>query len=129
MKKQAVVYYGSFALQKLAVITLVGWTVVHWIITIDVTTTVGTVDSIGAKFDDPEQVNDMIERAIEFTSYGALQAFITALLLTLARLLIPRVRKFDKNWVILDIVILAFCMLSVIFSHVIVRASLLQIGY
>lgn len=107
---------------------MVGWTIVHWIVLINTTTVVGAVGSISAEFDNPEQFNETISNTINFTSYGAMQAFIMAIVLTVARLLIQRVRKSDKNWTILDILILTFCMLSVVFSQYLVKSSILYIG-
>ena len=122
-------YYASRVLQRLVLCMVVGATVVYWAMLIAITTSV-TINQklVNHQYTDTTKVNDLISRAIHSQSLVVLRWAIIAAVMTFAILLIKRYRKFEKRVVVDSVVIVGFCVVSVTFSQMLVRAFAKSLG-
>lgn len=128
MKNQSLIYYAGRVVQRLSLLYLIGWTAIHWIVLIQVTTSLGLFSQTGVKFDNPEIVSTGVRNATTATSYRVLSAGIGAAVITLAFLLIPRVRKFEKSLVVDSLVIITFCLVGVATSQILLKSFLMRVN-
>jgi uncharacterized membrane protein len=121
MKKQSILYYVLRVLQRFALLTVIGWTIVLWIVLITTVVQIQSVQSQGSAFTDPEMVEKTIKQAIDMTSYSVLRTGITAMILSGVLLLLTRVRKFEKRLVVDSLIIIIFCIFSAMFAQMLTR--------
>ena len=122
MKFKILLYYAGRITQRLALYTVVGATVVHWMILIFISGSVAFRQQlVNNKFQDIDAYNREINVMLNSQSHVVLRWAIICILLTVALLAISRFRKYEKTMLIDSIVLVAFCLLSVVFSQLIVR--------
>ena len=74
------------------------------------------------KYQDTRQTNEQISKVINTQSLVVFRWFVIASVITLLLLLIKRYRSHEKTLLIDSATILIFCMLSVVYSQIILRA-------
>ena len=102
-----------------------GWTLVFWMVLINITVSLGLFGSSNVEFDNSQTVNDSIKKAIDILSYKVLGAAAAAGLVTGLFGLVPRVRRHEKSLLVDSLVLTVFCIVSVALSQIMVRSFLM----
>ena len=128
MIKSRFLYYISRVFQRVALFLVIGATITHWTIIIVISANIKFISSLeNSKFKNSEQTNELISRVINAQSLVVLRWLIIATVITSLLLFIKRFRKYEKTMLVDSATILIFCMLSVIFAQIIVKAFVSKI--
>ena len=128
MNKSTATYYLGRIVQRVALCLAVGSTIIHWIVLIVITGNVEFAHSLdNSKFKDSNALTDDLHQIINTQSMIVLRWVVIAGVVTALILLIRRFRKYEKPLFIDSAVLLVFCLLSVVFSQLIVKTFLTRV--
>lgn len=113
-------------MQRLSLFVLIGWTFIFWIVLINITVSLGLFGSSNIQFDNSQTVNDSIKKAIDLLSYKVLGAAIGAGVVTALFGLLQRVRRNEKRLIADSLIMIVFCLVSVIMAQMMVRSFLMS---
>lgn len=128
MNKSTATYYIGRVFHRIALCFAVGSTIIHWIVLIVITGNFAFATSLeNNKFKSSEALNSDITKIINAQSMMALRWVVIASAVTALILLIKRFRKYEKPLFIDSAVLLIFCLLSVVFSQLIVKSFISKV--
>lgn len=123
MVKKSLLFYSSRIVQRIALFTAIGATLVHWMTLIAITVSLSFTGELESNnFRNSELVNDKIERVINLQSLIVLRWIVISVVITCLLTLISQYRKQEKPMLLDSLTIVLFCLVSVIFSQLIIRS-------
>ena len=119
------IFYASRVIQRLALCLVVGATIIHWSIMITIAGSNRLLSGLDGNVKNPAAFNAELSKIVNAQSLVVLRWVIVCAAITLLLLCIKRYRTYEKTLIIDSLVITAFCVASVAFSQMIIRAFIL----
>lgn len=120
---RSVSYYMMRAAQRWALLSLAGVTLTYWIVQITLTVNLRILNATSTRVpsEQSQQLYSDINKANSLLSKAALSWAVACAIVTLCLVAYSRVRKHDKRLVVDSLVVVGFCLVSIVFSQVIIR--------
>jgi hypothetical protein len=116
------IYYGMRILQRLGLLFVGLHTLIYWVaFLVTVYLEEYSRQTVGHQFRDPVATDKTLVDVVNLLSWRVLYSAIFSALITVAMLAIPRVRRYEKRLVVDGLVIVVFCVLSVMASQFVVQ--------